>query len=216
MLKLASNELSKLKHTKWIWTAGKIKWQYTLMEIKIFWCLGTLKVFKFFNVVKHLTMRSHCSKQNINWPTDFLGQINNCVFYPQTSMSLPLSEHSFKICAQPLSGIGMWWGKSADSDRGGAYQGSGSSAGQAASGSEKLQHSCKPAAHRVQQDIWLWSAPAGLRCQLLASTARQTLPCCQGKEPPPPKILYYSRCLQMDHDLSWRERLQCLMKCDIK
>lgn len=76
----------------------------------------------------------------------------------------------------------MWWGESADSDRSGAYQGSGGSAGQAASGSEKLQPSCQPAAHWVQQNVWLWSTLAGLWCQLPASSAEQTLSCCQGKE----------------------------------
>lgn len=46
-------------------------------------------------------------------------------------------------------GAGVWWGEGVDSDRSGAHQGSGSSAGQAAPCSEKLQPSCRPAAHRI-------------------------------------------------------------------
>lgn len=77
-------------------------------------------------------------------------------------------------------GTGVWGGEDSHADRGGAGEGSGCPAGEAAAGTEGQFPAAGGSAARVQQNLWLRPAPARLRRQLCASPHAETLPRCKG------------------------------------
>lgn len=89
---------------------------------------------------------------------------------PATSAKCPL------CCA----GAGVRGGEDPDADRGGAGEGSGCPAGEAAAGAEGQLAAAGGSAARVQQDLRLRAAPARLRRQLRARPHAQALPRGQG------------------------------------
>lgn len=74
----------------------------------------------------------------------------------------------------------MWGGEDSHPDRGGAGEGSGCPAGEAAAGTEGQFTAAGGSAARVQQNLRLHPAPARLRRQLRASPHAEALPRRQG------------------------------------